>query len=86
MLPGTKDGDLLRFKYLFTTKLISLTLLSGTLARDSRFGLGWFRAFRGMRKVESERNDDYRRRKEDRQNVAVDVRLGNLRGTLRWNP
>ena len=32
MLLGTKDGDLLRFKYLFTTKLISLTVLSGNLA------------------------------------------------------
>ena len=31
MLLGTKDGDLLRFKYLFTTKLISLTVLSGNL-------------------------------------------------------
>ena len=29
MLPGAKDGDLLRFKCLFTTKLISLTVLSG---------------------------------------------------------
>jgi len=29
MLPGAKNGDLLRFKCLFTTKLISLTVLSG---------------------------------------------------------
>src|SRR6266436_1881549 len=52
---------------------------------DSRFGLGWFRRFRGIREVESKRDDDYQRRKEDHQNTAVDFRPGFLRCTLRRN-
>ena len=54
-------------------------------ALDSRFGRGWFRRFRGIREVESKRDDDYQRRKEDHQNTAVDFRPGYLRCTLRRN-
>src|SRR5207249_6823723 len=38
-------------------------------ALHSRFGLGWFRPFRGIREIDSERDDDCQRRKKDHQNT-----------------
>jgi hypothetical protein len=55
-------------------------------ALHSRFGLGWFRPFRGIQEVESKSNDDCQGRKEDRQNTAVNFGSGYFRCALQRHP